>query len=535
MEPLLRATSLSKSFGTLPVVRQVDLEIHSGEIVGLAGQSGAGKSALAMLLAGFYVPNEGEVIFDGQRLRWPFNARELGIEVIHQQPDLAEGLDISSNVFLGNEIGWSLGNKWLKIPNRRRMDKEAAHVLSQLGMRFNSLREVASNLSGEQRQLIAIARVMTNPSKLIIIDDPTLVLTYSYQQKLLSLIQTWQQQGTAVLFCSDNLDHLLAVTDRIIVLHRGRRIAEYCTDEVDREEILAAIVGKTDRKQLTPIIWALDGYYRAREQAEKLYQRQALLEKDLGSKGALNQQLIDQLTDQIDGLDKANLALQNAQRRLLTELEQERKWLTREIHDQVIQDMLGVGYRLEEIEGNQALVPALKDELNGVRHNIRKLVDDLRNICGNLRPPTIDSLGLGPALQSYARNWSKLTDIPLTLDLDSNLERLPEAIELSIFRVVQEGLINVHKHSGASEAEVCLKHTSPRTLMLSIADNGRGLLDDFDLTKLSAEGHYGLLGISERVALLGGRSRFQNQPGGGMLIQIEIPHPRVGAASEIAG
>jgi signal transduction histidine kinase len=533
MEPLLRATGLSKSFGTLPVVRQMDLEINRGEIVGLAGQSGAGKTALVMLLAGFYVPNEGEVFFEGHRLHHPFNARELGIEVIHQQPDLAEELDISSNVFLGNEIGWSLGHKWLKIPNRRRMDNKAGQILSQLGMRFDSLREVVANLSGEQRQLIAISRVMTNPCKLIIIDDPGLVLSYSYQQKLLSLIQKWRQQGTAILFCGDNLDHLLAVTDRIIVLRHGRRIAEYRTDEVDREEILAAMVGSTDRQQLTPIIWALDSYYRAREQAEKLYQRQALLEKDLGAKGALSQQLIDQLTDQIDVLDKANVALQNAQRRLLIELEQERKRLAREIHDQVIQDILGVNYRLEAIEGNDALVPALKDELINVRNRMRKLVVDLRHICGSLRPPTIDSLGLGPALQSYARTWRNLTGISLTLDLDSNLERLPETIELSIFRVVQEGLLNVHKHSGASEVEVCLRHTSPRTLMLSISDNGQGLADDFDLTTLSDEGHYGLLGISERVALLGGRSRFQNRSSGGMLIQIEIPHPRVDAASEI--
>jgi signal transduction histidine kinase len=535
MEPLLRAVNLSKSFGTLPVVQRVSLEIYRGEVVGLAGQSGAGKSALAMLLAGFYVPNEGEIIFDVQRLRWPFDARALGIELIHQQPDLAEGLDISSNVFLGNEIGWSLGGKWLKIPNRRRMDKETARILSQLGMRFESVRVVVANLSGEQRQLIAIARAMTRPSKLIIVDDPTLALSYLYQQKLLSLIQTWQQQGTAVLIGSDNIDHLLAVTDRIVVLRHGRRIAEYRTDETDREEIVAAMVGTTDRQQLTSIIWALDSYYRAREQAEKLYQRQALLEKDLGSQDTLNRQLIDQLADQIDTLDRANVALQNAQRRLLTELEQERKRLAREIHDQVIQDMLGVNYRLEEIGAYEALAPALKGELASTQNSIRDLVDDLRHICGSLRPPTIDSLGLGAALQSYTHEWSKRTGISVTLDLDINLGRLPETIELSIFRIVQEGLSNVRKHAQASHVEVCLRHTSPRLLMISIADDGGGLADDFDLSALSAAGHYGLLGVSERVALLGGRLRLQNRTSGGLLLQVEIPHPRVDLPVKLAG
>jgi signal transduction histidine kinase len=122
----------------------------------------------------------------------------------------------------------------------------------------------------------------------------------------------------------------------------------------------------------------------------------------------------------------------------------------------------------------------------------------------------------------------------VTLDLASNLGRLPEAIELSIFRIVQEGLNNVRKHAHATAVKICLKHTSPRTLMISIADNGNGLASDFDLSALSAAGHYGLLGISERVALLGGRLKLQNQTGGGLFLQVEIPHPRVDAALEVA-
>ena len=300
-----------------------------------------------------------------------------------------------------------------------------------------------ANLSGEQRQLIAIARAMTHPAKLIIVDDPSLLLSFPYQQRLLSLIQVWQQQGTAVFFCSDNIDHLLAVTDRIIVLRHGRCIAEYRTDEADREEVLAAMVGIADRQQLTPIIWALDSYYRAREQAEKLHQRQAVLERDLGAQDTLDRQLIDQMADQIDALDSANVALQDAQRRLLTELEQERKHLAREIHDQIIQDMLGVNYQLEEIEAARAVTPALRRDLAGIRDSIRDLVSDLRHICGSLRPPTIDSLGLGPALQSYTRDWAERTGLTATLDLDPDLRRLPEATELSIFRIVQEALSNV--------------------------------------------------------------------------------------------
>jgi signal transduction histidine kinase len=532
MEPLLKAVNLSKTFGTLPAVQQVSLKVYPGEVIGLAGASGSGKSALFMLLAGFYVPNEGDIYFEGQRIRCPFRARALGIEVIHQTPDLAECLDISSNIFLGNEIGWPLVGKWLRVPNRRRMDKEAARILGQLDVHINSLHEKVTNLSSEQRQMIAVARAMTRPFKLIIIDDPTVLLSYPYQRKLLSLIQTWQSQGAAAIFSSNNLDHLLAVTDRIIVLRLGRQIAEYRADEADREDIVAAMVGTTDRQQLTPIIWALDSYYRAREQAEKLRHSQALLERDLASQDTLKRQLIDQLAEQINALDSANAALQDAQRRLLTELEQERKHLAREIHDQAIQDLLSVNYQLEEVEADGVATPALRNELADIRSSIRVLVDDLRHICGNLRPPTIDSLGLGAALQSYTHDWANRTGISVTLDLDTNLGRLPEAIELSMFRIVQEGLSNVRKHANASAVQIQLKHTSPRTLMISIADNGQGLTDGFDLSTLSAEGHYGLLGLSERVALLGGRLKLQNQAQGGLLIQAEIQHPRVAQPGE---
>ena len=124
-------------------------------------------------------------------------------------------------------------------------------------------------------------------------------------------------------------------------------------------------------------------------------------------------------------------------------------------------------------------------------------------------------------------DWSDRIGTPLTLEMPSDLGRLPEDIELSVFRIVQEGLSNVRKHAGASCVAICLKHTSPRTLMVSIADNGRGLPEGFDLSALSADGHYGLLGISERIALLGGRLKLQNQASGGLRLEAEIPHPRV--------
>lgn len=535
MDPRLRVINLSKRFGRLSVLENVSFEVFPGEVVGLAGRSGAGKTVLAMLLAGLHPPTEGNIYFENRLLHWPFQSRKLGVEVIHQEPVLAENLDIISNVFLGQELGWPNLSRLLKIPNQSRMDVEAERLLTELGIHFPSLHEKVSNLSAEQRQLVAIAQAMTHPARLIFVDEPTVLLSYAYQQRLLSLIQSWQREGISVIFSSKNLEHLFAVTDRIITLRKGKNVANHRTDETSREEIVAELVGVANPHQITPAIWALDNYYQARQQAEKLRNQQALLERSLIERDTLNQQLVDRLAEQVEALDQANLALQAAQRRLLTEREQERKHLARELHDQVIQDLLSVNYQLEEIESNGDESPALVNELADVRISIRQMVDDLRRICGNLRPPTIDSLGLGAALQSYTHDWSERNTVAVLLDLDPKLGRLPEAIELSIFRIVQEGLSNIRKHAQANTVEIRLKHTSPRALLISVSDNGQGLKNNFDLSTLAAQEHYGLLGISERVALLGGRLRLQNQPGGGLILQVEIPHPRVGVVVDGMG
>jgi ABC-type sugar transport system ATPase subunit len=120
-----------------------------------------------------------------------------------------------------------------------------------------------------------------------------------YQQKLLGLLQHWQQSGVAVIFSSNNLDHLFAVADRIIVLRQGRKVADYRADTTSREEVVAAMVSATDRQQLTPIIWALDSYYHARDQAEQLSHQQRLLEQNLAARDSHNRQLVEQLARQV--------------------------------------------------------------------------------------------------------------------------------------------------------------------------------------------------------------------------------------------
>ncbi len=527
--PLMTAKGLSRRFGDLVVIRDISFDVYPGEVLGLAGQSGAGKSVLAMLLAGLIAPDTGEVTFDGRRLTWPFVAQDLGIEVITQRPELVETMDITSNIFLGHEADWSRGGRWFTVPDRTRMEGEASRILADLGVTVTSLDERAANLSSEQRQLLAIAKVMSRSARLVIVDEPTEQLSYRSQQRLLARILAWRQQGMAVVFGSKELEHLFAVTDRILVLRDGTCVAAHRTDEIDSPSGRGGPAWGQRSPGVDPALWALDSFRSARDRADGLSQQQELLERSLEAQGTFNQQLIEQLGHQVKALDQANMALQEAQRRLLIEREEERKRLARELHDEVIQDLLSVNYELGDITEDSAASAALRADIGDISESIRELVADLRRICGDLRPPTIDSLGMVAALQSYSQLWSERTGIRVEFDPSPDLRRLPEAIELSVFRIIQEGLRNVGKHAKATTVEIHLRHISPRRLMISVADDGRGLPADFDLSRLSMEGHYGLLGLSERVALLDGRLRLENRPSGGFLLEVEVPHPRVEA------
>ena len=527
MKPLLSVMDVSKSFGTLTVVNKVSMDVFPGEVVGLTGSTGSGKSVLMMLLAGLYAPNYGEITFDKVHLEWPFSAQSLGVGVIHQKPTLTEHFDITSNIFLGNEIGNPERIGLLRRLNRYKMNEEAIRILNGLGVSFESLNEKVYNLSGEQRQMIAIARVLTFPLKMVIIDEPMVSLSYPNQQKLLGLIQNWQQKGVAVIFSSNNLDHIFSVTDRIIILRKGKKVADHRTDETTREEVMNYLLGIEGPKNAFLSVWNFDSYDLIREKAEKISYHQMLLEKDLAAEGVLNRQLTEKLVEQLQTLEQTNQALLRAQKRLLSERELERKYLAREIHDQIIQDLLCINYELEGLDIGKNKKTSLEENLSLVRESIRELIDGLRRICGNLRPPTIDSLGIGAAIKSYANDWMKRTKIDVDIDLDDELGRLPESIELSIFRIIQEGLNNIWKHAHATQAAIKLHHTSPRTLMISISDNGIGWPEGFDISNLTDKGHFGLTGINERVAVLGGRLHLQHQKEGGALITTEIPHPKV--------
>jgi len=521
---LLRVNHLTQRLGVVPALSDVDFSLEPGEVLGVVGQHSAGKSTLFKLLSGVYTPSSGDIIFDGKRV--VFNAvsqaRQLGIVAVQQYPQLVGNMNVLHNVFLGRELRRP---RWWKIVvDEGKMLQETRKLWAAFDMPPELIGEPVANLSDEQRQVVALAQALSSPCKLLLLDDALSVLSFARQQRLLDFIKELSAQHVSVIMSGDDLKQIFDITDRILVLYQGRQVALRRTAETTPREIVELIVGSNRQDRVTPVIWAFENYHEAQQQAEELRQAQLELQQSLEEKDSLNRQLIERLGNQLEALDRLNLALQEAGRRLMIEREAERKALARELHDQVIQDLLSYTYQLEEAE-NDATGDAQRLELDQIRDGIRLVVGSLRQVCSDLRPPTIDNHGLSAAIRSLASQWSKQTGITVDLDIDPELGRLPEQTELSVFRIIQEGLRNVRKHALATQVTLALQRTANASLVVYLVDNGHGMDAPMDLAALAEQKHFGLVGISERVSLLGGTLEVMSPPEGGLELEIEIPSP----------
>ncbi len=521
---LLSVSNLSQHFGAVPALVDVTFAMEPGEVLGVVGQRGAGKSTLFKLLSGVYVPSSGDITFAGQRM--VFNtvsqAQQSGIMAVQQQPQLVDSMNVLHNVFLGREIRSRGGLK--RLPQEAQMLQATRELLTTFDMSPDLAEERIANLSDEQRQIVALARALCHPCRLLLLDNALAALNFARQQLLLKRIKELAAQQVAVILSSDDLKHIFAVTDRILVLYQGRQIALRRTTETTPREIVELIVGSNRQERVTPMIWAFENYYQAQQQAEQLRRAQLELQQSLEEKDSLNRQLIERLGNQVEALDRLNLALQEAGRHAMDEREAERKALARELHDQVIQDLLSYAYQVEEAESNVA-EESQHLELVQIRNGIRQVVGNLRQVCSDLRPPTIDNHGLSAAIRSLSNQWSKQNGIPVDLLIDPALGRLPEPIELSVFRIIQEGLRNVQKHAIATRVTLTLQRTSTASLIVRLVDNGHGMAEPMDLVVLAEQKHFGLVGISERVSLLDGSLQMTSRPNGGLELEIEIPSP----------
>jgi signal transduction histidine kinase len=523
VEPLLRVRNLSKQAGKLTELDDVSFDLAPGEILGLVGRRGMGKTSLVHALAGMAPVQRGTIWYDGRPIHFagPHQARRASIEVAHEQPALHGQLDVLGNLFLGHEQGWRERWRWDALTQRAEI---ARALLAKLDLPPALLHEPVSQLNDEQRQAIAILRSVNARPRLFILDEALEALSFERQERCLDLLRELAVGGCAVLLVSEDLKAIFAVTDRILVLYEGRILADRRTQKSTQREIVELIVGSTRSEQVTPVIWALESYRSAQQQSDQLHHAQDLLQRNLDAQGTLNRQLVERMRRQVSALDQLNIALRATQSRLMTEREDERKHLARELHDGIIQDLLSFNYQLDELESAEPDVTR-RAELEALRHNIRQAVVSLRQLCSDLRPPTIDSHGLRAAIRSYANEWAEANEIAVELDLDENIGRLTEAMELSVFRVVQEGLTNVRRHARASRVQVTIKRTETERLLVRLQDNGRGLARPIDLASLSASRNFGLVGISERAALLGGTMRITSQPDTGTTLEIEIPTP----------
>jgi D-xylose transport system ATP-binding protein len=242
--PVIEVKGITKRFGQVQALNNVDFEVHHGEVVGLVGDNGAGKSTLIKILAGTYQPDHGQYFFEGQEVKvhTPRDATQLGIATVYQDLALCDNLDVVANLYLGREDTFGLPGP-LSFLDEIDMEKRATEVLTSLAIKIPSVRSQVAALSGGQRQVVAVARAVMSDAKVVILDEPTAALGVAQTRQVLDLVKRLRERGLGVVLISHNLANVFAVCDRIIVLWLGRRVATFDTRTSSREDVVAAITG----------------------------------------------------------------------------------------------------------------------------------------------------------------------------------------------------------------------------------------------------------------------------------------------------
>ncbi len=243
-QPLLALKGFSKSFGPVEALKDVDVELHAGEVLGLVGDNGAGKSTLIKAIAGVQPPDGGEARFEGELvgLHSPQAATRLGIATVYQDLALCDNLDVVANLFLGQEVADTVPG--VDVLDETAMEHKSVELLSSLGVTtLRSVRTEVASLSGGQRQAVAIARSLLGEPKVVLLDEPTAALGIVQTAQILKLIERLRERGLGVIVISHNLANVFEVADRIAVLRLGRMAATLETRDVSREEVVGAITG----------------------------------------------------------------------------------------------------------------------------------------------------------------------------------------------------------------------------------------------------------------------------------------------------
>jgi ABC-type sugar transport system ATPase subunit len=258
---MLSVRNLVKRFGGLVAVNHVSLDVQAGEVVGLVGDNAAGKSTLIKCISGVYQADEGEIFFESERVRFarPIDARQAGIETIYQDLALAGNLGVSANIFLGREVKKRRLGGVVQTLDENFMNAASEKVLDTLDIRFANFGEKIEKLSGGQRQAVAIARAIYWQARLMIMDEPTNNLGVVEQRKVLDLIGKLRAERVPVILISHTLPDVFAITDRIVVMHRGRKVTEKRTSETNSQEIVQYMVGALDDTRRPPVAPDVEG------------------------------------------------------------------------------------------------------------------------------------------------------------------------------------------------------------------------------------------------------------------------------------
>jgi simple sugar transport system ATP-binding protein len=241
--PIIEARGISKRFGQVVALSDVSLALRQGEVLGVVGDNGAGKSTLMKCLSGLHPPSAGEILVEGRpiRLSSPADARALGIEMVYQDLALAGNLRIDENIFLGRELTRRIGP--LQIVDHKANQQRAIEHLDNLHIEVKSVAQRVEQLSGGQRQAVAIARATAFEAKVVIMDEPTAALAVREVRKVLDLIRDLRTHGISVILISHRLDDIFYVCDRVMALFHGRNFADAPLSEIDRNEVIGWIMG----------------------------------------------------------------------------------------------------------------------------------------------------------------------------------------------------------------------------------------------------------------------------------------------------
>ena len=244
--PVLALRGVSKSFGAVKALTDIDFEVHDGEVVALVGDNGAGKSTMVKTIAGIHSADDGQILFAGEevKINSPTDATDLGIATVYQDLALCDNLDVVENLFLGREESASGPVRQL---NETAMEKRAHDLLSRLAVTITDVRAEVGMMSGGQRQQVAIARSLLGEPKVVMLDEPTAALGVRQTAMVLSLIKRLREEGHGVVVISHNLADVFEVADRIFVLRLGQKAGDYAVGEASTEQIVGAITGASDK------------------------------------------------------------------------------------------------------------------------------------------------------------------------------------------------------------------------------------------------------------------------------------------------